>query len=83
MILTTPPFAVHCEWSDWVEGECSDSCGTGTRIKTRTKLVTEAHGGTCTGNTTEIEECYSNPCPSKKLKYHIYTYHSVKHYVTQ
>ena len=60
-------FAVHCEWKDWVHGECSDSCGTGTRTNTRNKSVTEAHGGTCTGQPTEIEECNTNPCPSKKL----------------
>ncbi len=67
MIVTTPHFAVHCEWNDWVYGECSDSCGTGTRNNTRKKSVTEAYGGTCTGQPTEIEECNKNPCPSKKL----------------
>jgi len=67
MILTTNPFAVHCEWNDWVYGECSDSCGTGTRTDTRNKLVIEAHGGHCTGQPTKIEECNTTPCPSKKF----------------
>ena len=60
-------FAVHCEWNHWVYGECSDSCGTGTRTNTRNKSVIEANGGTCTGPATEIEECNLDPCPSKKL----------------
>ena len=47
-------------------GECSASCGTGTRTNTRDKSVVEANGGTCTGPRTEIEECNPNPCPSKK-----------------
>ena len=67
MILTTPPFSVHCEWNGWVEGECSDLCGNGTRTDTRTKLVNEAHGGNCTGDPTKIEGCNTHPCPSKKL----------------
>ncbi len=58
--------AIHCEWDEWVIGECSDSCGTGTRTNTRTKLVDEANGGTCTGQPSEIEECNTNPCPSNK-----------------
>jgi len=56
-----PP--IHCVWNDWVTGECSDTCGSGTRKNTRTKLVTEENGGTCTGPPTEIEECNTNPCP--------------------
>ena len=58
--------AIHCEWDEWVIGECSDSYGTGTRTNTRDKLVVESNGGTCTGKPTEIEECNTNPCPSKK-----------------
>merc|ERR1712080_222984 len=56
-----PP--IHCEWNDWVIGECSDSCGTGTRTNTRTKSVVEANGGTCTGQPSEVEECNTHPCP--------------------
>jgi len=55
-----PP--IHCEWNDWVLGECSDSCGTGTRTNTRTKSVVEANGGTCTGQNSEVEACNTNPC---------------------
>ena len=54
---------IHCEWDDWVIGECSRSCGTGTRTNNRTKLVEEANGGTCSGQPSEIVECNTQPCP--------------------
>ena len=44
-------------------GECSRSCGTGTRTNNRTKLVEEANGGTCSGQPSEIVECNTQPCP--------------------
>jgi len=56
-----PP--IHCEWDDWVVGECSALCGTGTRINLRTKLVEEVNGGTCTGHPEEMEECKDKECP--------------------
>ena len=46
-------------------GECSTTCGAGTRTNTRVKLVEEANGGTCDGEPTEIEECQAGECPSK------------------
>ena len=55
--------AIHCEWNDWVLGDCSKECGTGTRINTRTKSVEEINGGTCTGQATEEEECLIVECP--------------------
>ena len=50
-------------WKEWEEGECSVTCGIGTKINTRTKLVVEANGGTCSGQSTEIKECKSADCP--------------------
>ena len=55
--------AIHCEWNDWVLGECSELCGTGTQINTRTKKVVEQNGGTCTGQPTEQVECKIKECP--------------------
>ena len=54
---------VDCEWSEWVTGDCSTTCGIGYRRNSRTKLVEEANGGTCTGESTEIEECNLQCCP--------------------
>ena len=55
--------AVHCIWDNWVEGNCSAECGTGTKTNTRVKLVEESNGGTCTGNDTEVLECKDKECP--------------------
>ena len=57
--------AVHCVWDEWILGECSTTCGVGTRTNTRVKVVTEANGGTCDGQPYEIEECKITECPGK------------------
>ena len=54
---------INCEWDTWVDGQCSVTCGTGTKTNTRTKLVNEANGGTCPGQPSEIVECNKDPCP--------------------
>lgn len=56
---------IHCEWDEWAIGECSETCGTGTRTNTRLKLVEENDFGTCTGQPTEHEECKLQECPGK------------------
>ena len=61
--------AIHCQWDEWVHGECTKSCGTGTRTNTRVKLVVEENGGTCSGKHTEVEECNTNSCPGRQLNY--------------
>ena len=63
-------YTVDCEWNPWVLGECSESCGKGTRIDTRTKNVTEAHGGECeTVDTldTITEDCNLQECPGNLM----------------
>ena len=62
--LTISVSAVHCEWDNWVVGNCSAECGTGTRTNTRTKLVKESNGGTCTGQPIEVLQCQDKECPS-------------------
>ena len=58
---------VDCEWGDWVEGDCSATCGTGQQINTRAKLVEEAHGGICTGGYTNVTSCIVVECPGMYL----------------
>ena len=58
-------FLVNCTWTDWESTECTVSCGTGTRTKTRTKSVEEKYGGICAGDATEQENCNTQDCPSK------------------
>ena len=59
----------NCEWNDWQFGECSVSCGGGTRVDTRTKAKEEAYGGTCEedGNQREVE-CNIEECPRNILQ---------------
>ena len=59
--------AIHCEWDAWIVGECSKTCGTGIRNNTRSKLVVEEHGGTCTGHPLEVEECNTQECPGSLI----------------
>ena len=59
---------VNCEWAAWQLGDCDKSCGTGERIKSRTKIIEEAHGGSCPGLYTETEPCNTQMCPGKMLK---------------
>ena len=57
-------------WGDWepkkdahgVEAACSKTCGLGTRTMTRSKKVTEMHGGSCTGESEEEQSCNEKEC---------------------
>ena len=61
--LNNSIIAIHCKWDDWVIGECSKICGTGTRNNSRTKLIAEENGGKCSGKPSEIEQCNTRNCP--------------------
>ena len=54
---------LDCIWGEWVEGECSATCGNGQKISTRTKDRMERHGGNCTGSATKTESCNVKDCP--------------------
>ena len=58
-LLTAP---VNCTWGPWTIGACSQTCGGGTRVKSRTKTIQEANGGTCNGQPTIVEYCNTNKC---------------------
>ena len=55
---------VQCEWSPWINGPCSKTCGGGTFSKKRFKIQQEV-GTSCTGEPTSEEECNKDECPSK------------------
>ncbi|XP_060570518.1 thrombospondin-2-like isoform X1 [Ruditapes philippinarum] len=60
------PCAVNGQWSDWSAwGNCSVTCENGTRTRHRecTDPGPQFGGMNCTGDTLEIEECSSQPCP--------------------
>ena len=57
---------IHGKWSAWSQwSECSTSCPSGTKSRTRTcSSPFPGHGGeTCAGNATETEGCFTLPCP--------------------
>ena len=58
---------MNCEWTDWQIGECSVSCGIGTRTEIRSKSVEEKNGGVCIGETTVQADCHDAVCPGKIL----------------
>ena len=55
--------SVNCVWSDWKIGDCSVSCGLGTRTETRKKTVIEQNGGECIGEASVTSECHDEICP--------------------
>ena len=55
---------VDCEWDEWQIGECSEECGGGIRINTRSPKVESAHGGEgCAGSSSITESCNVQECP--------------------
>ena len=54
-----------CQWADWTESECSETCGGGTLTRRRT-IARNATGlgVNCTGETTKMEACNQHLCPS-------------------
>ncbi|XP_057298171.1 SCO-spondin-like isoform X3 [Hydractinia symbiolongicarpus] len=56
---------VHGQWSAWVDGSCSQTCGNGIRARTRTCTnPAPANGGsTCDGASTSNIACNDGSCP--------------------
>ena len=52
----------NCQWGNWTLGECSRRCGKGTRTNTRKRIVEEANGGTCAGESSMTENCNIQEC---------------------
>ena len=55
---------MHCVWDDWKIGDCSVTCGEGTRKDTRTQKVEADFGGDeCDGSNATIGTCSKPNCP--------------------
>eukprot|EP00937_MAST-01D_sp_MAST-1D-sp2_P006474 g6474.t1 len=52
------------EWSAW-DSKCSESCGGGVVARTRTELVSAAHGGEACGDLREEKPCNEHSCSYK------------------
>jgi len=51
-------------WSEWSNfGACSDPCGGGTQMRTRTCTPPTNGGKPCSGDTEEQQDCNIQPCP--------------------
>tara|TARA_B100000586_G_C19733511_1_gene270780 strand:- start:282 stop:485 length:204 start_codon:yes stop_codon:yes gene_type:complete len=57
---------ITATWSEWVAGDCSASCGTGTVTSTRTCSGL----GDCDGEADKSEACNKGACG----KYYLYNY---------
>ena len=75
-ILSNLALPIDCEWSPWINGECSSSGGGCIRTKTRSIKVEATHGGKCVGNRIEVAPCSTQSCPGKLMNlvfwYHIH-----------
>ena len=55
---------VDCQWSNWINGTCTKTCGGGNRTNVRTEEVPADHGGDeCVGSSTAEDSCNTKPCP--------------------
>ena len=63
-------YKVDCKWNEWVNGTCSESCGGGIRINTRTIKNSESSGGApCDGGTSIEDSCNEQECPGQSFRY--------------
>ena len=62
---------MNCTWSSWGKySACPVTCGGGTKIRARTKLVVEDHGGICSGLGYQDRQCNTARCPGTTHKYY-------------
>ena len=70
-------FSVHGNWTEWTSWSfCDVTCANGTKARERNCTDPEPQygGDDCTGNSTEIGECYMGPCPGALYSIHRYMY---------
>ena len=64
--LEVPPPKKDCTWDNWKKGECSVTCGGGTRTETRDMTARAVNGGYCNLNGgSRIVECNTHACPRR------------------
>ena len=44
---------------------CSETCGNGISIRTRSKIQVENDGGSCSGDGRDFQSCIIKECPGK------------------
>ena len=65
-ICNAEPCPVDCQWGAYGEwSNCTKECGGGEKTRTRNEATPASNGGQeCEGNSTEIETCNQEECPS-------------------
>ena len=64
--LEVPQPKKDCTWDNWKKGECSVTCGGGTRTETRDMTARAVNGGYCNLNGgSRIVECNTHACPRR------------------
>merc|ERR1719430_2308982 len=60
---------VNCQWSEWTIGQCSVTCGGGTRTNTRfIKQTAEFGGEKCQGEDSMTVNCNTDGCAVCRTK---------------
>ena len=60
--------SVDCSWNSWQSwSSCTESCGGGTKQRTRTKNNAACGGAACTGNPFEKTDCNNHCCAGKSF----------------
>ena len=57
-------------WQSW--SDCSETCGDGTTIRTRSKVVPESNSGTCSGESAQILNCNQGGCSGMFNRQRVY-----------
>ena len=61
-------YVVDCEWTDWINGTCTKTCGGGKMIGNRTHEKSAANGGqNCTGPSSIEDDCNIQDCPGFRI----------------
>ena len=60
-------FPEDCVWGPWSTWSiCSNSCGSGTNTRSRSKIKTEKNGRYCLGSGQDSKRCNTQPCAGKQ-----------------
>ena len=58
----------NCTWGEWSSWEtCSQTCGGGSQIRTRSVSEQAKRGGSCPGQSSELQGCNTQLCPPGRL----------------
>jgi hypothetical protein len=82
-VLTIHDGSVDGNWSAWVNGACSVTCGDGTLVQTRTcdSPAPQYGGAPCAGSSTQTVACTTDPCGVWARCATVVLFHGIRRYV--